>query len=225
MKKGNYYLLILFLFGLLNLVGCNSTNVGTYYDSPAYRPSNPDRVRVKVSLKNSAIYVMEEDKPLLVTATCIGKKESPTPSGSFRAYNRLPRKRSNTYGFHVNSSEIIPGRRDETPSGFRYVGYPMPYWVEFKSGYGFHSGYVHPIPKTHGCLRINQNVAPKFFALVRSGTPIEIKESFPEDSTIGKKIRRPQDYKDPDPARSYLISDKYFDDLQRKGDLFEQDSL
>ena len=125
----------------------------------------------------------------------------------------------------MTSSEIVPGRRDMTPNGSKYVGYPMPYWVEFKSGYGFHSGYVHPVPKTHGCLRINQNVAPKFFALVRSGTPIEISDSFPEDLTIGKNIRRPQDYKDPDPPRSYLISDKYFDDLERKGDLFEKDPL
>ena len=224
MTKNSFFILIIASLVLFNFVGCNTYDLGNY-DSLAYRPLNPNKVRVKVSLKNSAIYVLEENKPLLITATCIGKKESPTPLGSFRAYNKLPRKRSNTYGFHVTSSEILPGRRDMTPNGFKYVGYPMPYWVEFKSGYGFHSGYVHPVPKTHGCLRINQNVAPKFFALVRSGTPIEISDSFPEDLTIGKNIRRPQDYKDPDPPRSYLISDKYFDDLERKGDLFEKDPL
>ena len=49
----------------------------------------------------------------------------------------------------------------------------------------------------------------------------EIAESFPEDQTIGKRIRRPKDYKDPDPKSSYMVSKKYFDDLELKGSLFE----
>jgi hypothetical protein len=66
-------------------------------------------------------------------------------------------------------------------------------------------------------------VAPKFFALVDEGTQIKIAESFPEDQTIGKKIRRPKDYKDPDPKSSYMVSKKYFDDLELKGSLFKED--
>jgi len=214
--------LVPFVLGVLFSVGCNSFQ-DVKFDSPAYRPSDPSNVSVKVSLNNASIYVMEGDKPLLVTATCIGKNDSPTPLGEFRAFNRLPRKRSNTYGFHVRGNEIIPGRRVETPKGYKYVGYPMPYWVEFKSGYGFHAGYVHPIPRTHGCLRIHNNVAPKFFELVRAGTPIFIANSFPEDTNIGKNLRRPQDYKDPDPARSYLVSGSFFDDLDTNENLFEKE--
>jgi len=214
--------LVPFVLGVLFSVGCNSFQ-DVKFDSPAYRPSDPSNVSVKVSLNNASIYVMEGDKPLLVTATCIGKNDSPTPLGEFRAFNRLPRKRSNTYGFHVRGNEIIPGRRVDTPKGYKYVGYPMPYWVEFKSGYGFHAGYVHPIPRTHGCLRIHNNVAPKFFELVRAGTPIFIANSFPEDTNIGKNLRRPQDYKDPDPARSYLVSGSFFDDLDTNENLFEKE--
>ena len=177
-----------------------------------------------MSLSNSAIYVMEGEKPLLVTATCIGRQDTPTPIGTYEAFNKLPRKRSNTYGFHVSGNDVRPGKRIDTPSKSKYVGYPMPCWVEFKAGYGFHTGYVHPVPRTHGCLRIHKNVAPKFFALVDKGTPIKIAESFPEDKTIGKKIRRPKDYTDPDPKNSYMVSDKYFDDLELKGSLFERDS-
>ena len=106
MTKNSFFILIITSLVLFNFVGCNTYDVKNY-DSLAYRPLNPSKVRVKVSLKNSAIYVLEENKPLLITATCIGKKESPTPLGSFRAYNKLPRKRSNTYGFHVTSSEIL----------------------------------------------------------------------------------------------------------------------
>ena len=200
---------------------CNSFEQGSY-NCLAYKPKNKNAVSVKVSLSNSAIYVMEGERPLLVTATCIGRQDTPTPVGTYTAFNKLPRKRSNTYGFHVSGNDIRAGKRIDTPSKSKYVGYPMPCWVEFKTGYGFHTGYVHPVPRTHGCLRIHKNVAPKFFALVDEGTQIKIAESFPEDQTIGKKIRRPKDYKDPDPKSSYMVSKKYFDDLELKGSLFEE---
>jgi len=214
-------------YGLM-LVAFSSTNCNSFkqgsYDCVAYRPEKKNAVSVKVSLNNSAIYVMEGEKPLLVTATCIGTQDTPTPVGTFKAFNKLPRKRSNTYGFHVDGNDIRPGKRIDTPPKSKYVGYPMPCWVEFKTGYGFHTGYVHPVPRTHGCLRIHKNVAPKFFALVDEGTPIRIAKSFPEDQTIGKRMRRPKDYKDPDPRNSYMISEKYFNDLELKGSLFEEDS-
>ena len=224
-KKLRAFYIRLALIIVLNLfiASCNSFEQGSY-NCLAYEPKNRNAVSVIVSLSNSAIYVMEGEKPLLVTATCIGRQDTPTPIGTYEAFNKLPRKRSNTYGFHVSGNDVRPGKRIDTPSKSKYVGYPMPCWVEFKAGYGFHTGYVHPVPRTHGCLRIHKNVAPKFFALVDKGTPIKIAESFPEDKTIGKKIRRPKDYTDPDPKNSYMVSDKYFDDLELKGSLFERDS-
>ena len=218
-----FYIRLALIVLNLFIASCNSFEQGSY-NCLAYEPKNRNAVSVKVSLSNSAIYVMEGEKPLLVTATCIGRQDTPTPIGTYKAFNKLPRKRSNTYGFHVSGNDVRPGKRIDTPSKSKYVGYPMPCWVEFKAGYGFHTGYVHPVPRTHGCLRIHKNVAPKFFALVDKGTPIKIAESFPEDKTIGKKIRRPKDYTDPDPKNSYMVSDKYFDDLELKGSLFERDS-
>jgi hypothetical protein len=200
--------------------GLKGKGIAKPYQSVAYRPNNQSAVRVKVSLNNAAVYVMEGDRPLLVTATCGGTTANPTPLGHFKAYNRLPRKRSNTYGFHIGNGAIRPGKSSATPRGWRYVGYPMPNWVEFKAGYGFHTGYVHPIGRSHGCLRLHKNVAPKFFALVPSGTPIHIARSQPEDATIGKSIPRPTDYTDPDPPASYTISSKYFDDLEPRSPLF-----
>ena len=216
-----YTMVVLVVVSFLN-TNCNSFGQGSY-NCLAYKPKNKNAVSVKVSLSNSAIYVMEGEKPLLVTATCIGRQDTPTPIGTYKAFNKLPRKRSNTYGFHVSGNDIRSGKRINTPSKSKYVGYPMPCWVEFKTGCGFHAGYVHPVPRTHGCLRIHKNVAPKFFALVDAGTQIKIAESFPEDQTIGKKIRRPKDYKNPDPKSSYMVSEKYFDDLELKGSLFKED--
>ena len=72
----------------------------------------------------------------------------------------------------------------------RYVGYPMGYWCEFAPAYGFHQGFVHPTPHTHGCIRLKGEAAAKFYALVRIGTPVNIANTQPEDETIGPKVQR-----------------------------------
>ncbi|MEX2577423.1 MAG: L,D-transpeptidase [Verrucomicrobiales bacterium] len=172
---------------------------------------NPDDVKVRVSLDNRAVYVYENDEPRFVASIAIGTASDPTPTGNFKAFNKLPRKRSNTYGFFVKGDEIVPGKRTSMPSGYRYVGYPMPWWVEFKSGYGFHAGAVWPEPRTHGCLRLHRTIAKDFFNMVKPGTPIHIARSLPEDATLGKNIPRPTDYDLPDSPRSVLITDAPFD--------------
>ncbi|HEV7866801.1 MAG TPA: L,D-transpeptidase [Chthoniobacteraceae bacterium] len=205
------FALLLVAASLALLTGCATGPVGrTRYDSVAHRPQNPGNVKVKVSLANRAVYVMEGDRPLLVTATSIGTRSNPTPTGSFRVTNKIEKKRSNSYGFSVEGDRIRPVKRANATG--RYVGFPMAYWVEFKPAYGFHEGSVWPSVegRTHGCLRLHPNVAPKFFALTRPGTPVHIAQSQPEDSTLGRNLKRPQDYADPDPANSILISEAAF---------------
>lgn len=190
--------------------GCETTTIGKY-DPVGYKPKNPSKVVVKVSLNNRMVYVMEGNRPLLVTATAIGTPQNPTPKGSFRVTNKIVNKRSMTYGFWVKGDTIVPGKSSNPPSsGYRYVGFPMQYWVEFMPAYGFHVGSVWPMPRTHGCLRLHQNAAREFFELVRLGTPVYIANTQPEDATLGKNPPRPKDYADPDPPKPVLISPGYF---------------
>ena len=157
------------------------------------------------------VYVMEGNRPLLVTPTTIGKAGAPTPTGSFHVSDKIRKKRSATYGFWVNGNDVRPGTSDHAPgAGYHYVGYPMAYWVEFKPAYGFHQGPVWPIPHSHGCLRLHPQAAPKFFALVRIGTPVYIAQTQPEDQTVGKEAPRPRDYVDPDPPGPFMVSDAVF---------------
>src|SRR5690606_2367948 len=173
--------------------------------------SNPANVRVKVSLNNRAVYVLEGDEPRFVAAVAIGKPNNPTPTGNFKVFSKQPRKRSNTYGFHVRGNEIRPGTRASLPAGASYVGYPMPWWVEFHPGYGFHAGGVWPEPRTKGCLRLHRTIAKDFFDLVPMGAPVNIAASQPEDATIGKNVPRPTDYADPDAPPAVLITDAPLD--------------
>jgi lipoprotein-anchoring transpeptidase ErfK/SrfK len=197
--------------GLVSLLaGCGTTRVpvGGPYHVTAYRPHDPSAVRVRVSLSQQNVYVMEGDRCLMAAAISVGLPAKPTPRGSFTIYSKQEHKRSGSYGFSVQGNRIVPS----TGGGpGRYVGYPMGYWCEFAPAYGFHQGFVHPYPRTHGCIRLHGEAAPKFFALVRIGTPVNIAATQPEDATIGPKVQRVDDSRAPDPPGSVMISDAAFE--------------
>lgn len=182
---------------------------GTYHVN-AYAPTDPSKVAVYVSLRTKIVYVMEGNRALLVTPLSIGTSQYPTPTGHFTVEAKDPTKRSGEYGFWVNGSDIYEGSSSAGRSGYHYVGYPMANWVQFSPGYGFHEGYVWPIPRSHGCLRIHKNASVKFYKLVNIGTPVTIADSLPYDDTIGRNIEHPTDYQDPDPASSFMVSSDYF---------------
>ena len=186
----------------------SSVSSGNYHVT-AHRPHDPSAVRVKVSLSKQNIYVMEGDRCLMAVATTVGIPAKPTPRGNFTIYSKQEHKRSGSYGFRVQGDRIIPAEAGANISG-NYVGYPMGYWCEFAPAYGFHQGYVHLHPRSHGCVRLKGEAAPKFYALVKIGTPVNIAESQPEDATIGPKIQRIDDSKTPDPPNRVSISEAAF---------------
>jgi lipoprotein-anchoring transpeptidase ErfK/SrfK len=183
---------------------------GGSYHVVAHRPNNPNDVRVKVSLSRQNVYVMEGDRVLMAVATTVGIPSKPTPKGNFHIYSKQEHKRSGSYGFRVQGDRIVPAEAGANIPG-RYVGYPMGYWCEFSPAYGFHQGFVHLHPRSHGCIRLKGEAAAKFFALVRNGTPVNIADTQPEDSTVGPKIQRIDDSKTPDPPMSVSISDRAFE--------------
>jgi hypothetical protein len=208
MKRSLPILLLPFLF----LGGCSQLNQRAVYDQPAYKPKDLSKVVVKVSLSKQMVYVMEGNRPLLVTACCVGIPTHPTPRGNFCVTSKIRNKRSGEYGFDIRNNSIIPS--EVCHSIGHYVGYPMPYWVEFSPGYGFHQGWVWPVPKSHGCIRLHANDAGDFWDLTRVGTPIKIAQSQPEDAILGAKTPRPQDYNDPDLPSALLTAQQYFEQLK-----------
>jgi len=175
----------------------------------AYRPHDPSAVKVKVSLEKENIYVMEGDRCLMAVACTVGIPAKPTPRGSFTIYSKQEEKRSGSYGFRVQGNRVVPADAGANVPG-RYVGYPMGFWCEFAPGYGFHQGFVHPYPRTHGCIRLHGEAAPKFFALVKIGTPVNIATSQPEDETLGPKVERVDDSKAADPPASLMVTSGAF---------------
>jgi hypothetical protein len=192
--------------GLFNFLKPNNT--GSNYHVTAYHPTDPSAVRVKVSLSKQNIYVMEHDRCLMAVACSVGLANKPTPRGHFTIYSKQEHKRSGSYGFAVRGNTVVPCSGN---CGGHYVGYPMGFWCEFAPGYGFHQGFVHPVPRTHGCIRLHGEAAPKFYALVRVGTPVDINLTQPEDATLGPQVQRIDDSKLPDPDPRFMISDAAFE--------------
>ncbi len=171
------------------LSGCATSPTGSYKVT-AYKPHNPGNVRVKVSTSTQHIYVMEGDRLLMAVQGSVGANNA-TPLGTFRITNKIKNK-----------------RRVSQPD----AGYPMAYWCEFLPAYGFHEGFVHARPRTHGCIRLHKEAAARLYALVNIGTPVNIARSQPEDSQYGSRVRALDQSRDPDPPRSFMMSPAWFRD-------------
>ncbi len=180
------------------------------YDRPTKLPNNPSNVRVKVSLSKQRTYVMEGSEVLLAMPVSVGSPGTSTPSGSFTIFNKVAKKRANTHGYAYNGSSIKKSMLSSRPAGWSFKGTPMPYWCEFKANYGFHTGWVKHHPCTHGCIRMHENLAPKFFRLVKVGTPVNIAYSQPEDATYGNIPLPPDSGPLPDYAGTMYTGDGYF---------------
>lgn len=181
------------------------------YDRPTKKPSNPSAVKVKVSTSKQRVYVMEGSTPLLVMPVSVGTPSSPTPKGNFTIYNKVAQKRANSHGYAYSGNSVRKTMLSSKPGGWSFKGTPMPYWCEFKPNYGFHTGWVKHTPCTHGCIRMHENLAPKFYNLVKVGTPVSIATSQPEDSTLGNIPLPPDAGPLPDyDAMSMYIGNGYF---------------
>jgi hypothetical protein len=180
------------------------------YDRPTKLPANPNNVRVKVSLSKQRTYVMEGNEVLLAMPVSVGTSSNPTPSGSFRIFKKVEKKRANTHGYAYSGDQVKQTYLAKRPAGWSFKGTPMPYWCEFKPNYGFHTGWLKHHPCTHGCIRMHENLAPKFFRLVRVGTPVSIAYSQPEDAIVGNIPLPPDSGPLPDYNSNMYLGDGYF---------------
>lgn len=202
---------LLLVLPLMLPISCTSkSTLSDYqaYDRPTALPSNPDNVRVKVSLDRQRVYVLEGDKILLAMPVSVGKPSSPTPCGNFRIKAKVKNYRAHTHGFATaDEKTFISSYLWNKPSGWKFRGTPMPYWCEFKTAYGFHTGWVKHMPCTHGCIRMHENLGPKFFRLVKVGTPVSIALIQPEDFKYADMPLPP----DAGPLPNYSIKSMYWD--------------
>lgn len=149
--------------------------------NPSVEPLiGPENARVLISLSKQRAYVFAGDQLYIDTPVSTGKKAGSTPTGTFKITEKDIDHRSNIYGDFIDrQGRVVRAgvslKVDSAPSGTRYRGAPMKYFMRLtNSGVGMHVGILPGYPASHGCIRLPAQIAPLIYNKVRSGTVVTI---------------------------------------------------
>lgn len=114
------------------------------------------------------------------TTVSTGKAGFGTPPGHYRVISKDRDHVSSEFGDYVDDfgyvvRSNVDQRKDRKPPGSHFDGAKMPYCMHFNGGYAMHQGYVPPFAASHGCIRVPQGMAERFFNAAAEGTPILVK--------------------------------------------------
>jgi lipoprotein-anchoring transpeptidase ErfK/SrfK len=166
-------------FGLLAaalfLEGCAE------FDNLAYdyirKPSG--KVAILIDLSDQHAYLYTGGEVVLTAPVSTGREGYDTPAGRYRVIEKDINHRSSIYGAYEEGGQIVREnvdvRKDPRPPGATFVGASMPYFLRIIGGVGLHAGYLPGYPASHGCIRMPESKAERFYEAARVGTPVTIK--------------------------------------------------
>ncbi len=134
---------------------------------------------VVISLSKQTASFYKGGELVGLSAVSTGREGGSTPTGSFRITQKSRHHRSNLYGDYVGPDgrpvvSNVGVRQDKRPEGTTFLGAPMPYFMRVVNGVGMHTGFLPGFPDSHGCIRMPDEMAAKFYANVSVGTPVRI---------------------------------------------------
>ncbi|HEX4667647.1 MAG TPA: L,D-transpeptidase [Chthoniobacterales bacterium] len=151
---------------------------------PSWRdhPSIKGRPKILVNLSTQQAFFYRGKILIGKTNISSGRREFETPPGKYRVIQKDANHVSSEYGAYVSrrSGRIVQrdvnARKDPCPKGAVFVGASMPYFMRFTGGYGMHAGYVPRYRASHGCIRMPEKMARRFFEAAKVGTRVEVIE-------------------------------------------------
>lgn len=112
---------------------------------------SPDKLRVEISLASQRVSLFKDDVPVYRTQCSTGRQGYATRRGNFVITNKERNHRSTIY--HVE----------------------MPYFMRLSClDFGMHAGIVPNYPASHGCIRLPEEAARKFFSEIPVGTLVTV---------------------------------------------------
>jgi lipoprotein-anchoring transpeptidase ErfK/SrfK len=162
--------------GSAALTGCSTMNDLVTSHIPS---SQKGRASIVVRLNRQQAFLLRGGKEVAEAHVSTGREGYGTPTGRFRVIRKDLDHRSSLYGDYVDASggvvkANVDVRRARKPRGTHFLGAPMPYFVEFKPGYGLHAGHLPGYPASHGCVRLSYWKARQFYHAVRIGTRVQV---------------------------------------------------
>src|SRR3954471_20345693 len=129
---------VLLLAAVCCFTGCESARDMVTTNLPQ---SHSGRTSVLVSLPAQRAYLRRGNEVVSEATISTGREGYGTPAGQFRVIRKDKDHRSSLYGDYVDArGRIVKAnvdvRKHSRPRGAHYVGASMPYFVEFKPGFG-----------------------------------------------------------------------------------------
>jgi hypothetical protein len=186
---------------LMSLAGCSSLpDVGDYTDSLKAIPelgrhslnsvtkSSPELGMltdqgtsgraIVVRLSDQKAFLYRGGEVVAISPASTGREGYNTPPGKHRVMEKDIDHRSSLYGAYAINGQVVKAgvdvRKDAKPPGAVFVGAPMPYYLKIAPSYGLHAGHVPGYPASHGCIRLPNRWAKRFYSAVKVGTPVWI---------------------------------------------------
>jgi len=137
--------------------------------------------RIIVRIGEQKAYFYKGHELVGESTVSTGKPGFSTPPGSYQVISKSEDHVSTVFGDYVDDygnivRSNIDRRKDHCPPGAHFDGARMPYAMFFRSGYAMHQGYVPPYAASHGCIRLPDGMAERFYDAATVGTPVVVKE-------------------------------------------------
>jgi lipoprotein-anchoring transpeptidase ErfK/SrfK len=180
---------VLLACALLGQVGCSYLpDLSDYTASPlsTVTRSSPelglltdkgtDGRSIVVRLSDQKAFLYKDGELVAIAPAATGREGYNTPTGKYRVIGKDIDHRSSLYGAYVVDGNVVKAgvdvRKDPKPPGAVFAGAPMPYYLQIAPSYGLHAGHVPGYPASHGCIRLPNRWAKRFYYAVKVGTPV-----------------------------------------------------
>src|SRR4029450_3024697 len=141
---------------------------------------SPDQLRVEISLALQRVALVKNGVPVYRTQCSTGRQGYATRRGDFVITNKERNHRSTLY--HVE----------------------MPYFMRLSClDFGMHAGIVPNYPASHGCIRLPEEAARKFFSEIPVGTLVTVQYGVDSVTAVYDRrwfARHPCSYSRPEQA-------------------------
>jgi lipoprotein-anchoring transpeptidase ErfK/SrfK len=137
--------------------------------------------RIVVHLTEQKAYFFKGKRLVGESTVSTGKKGFSTPPGHYAIVSKDKNHFSSEFGDYIDRDgnivvQNIDVRKDRCPKGAHFDPARMPYCMHFNGGYAMHQGYVPPFAASHGCIRVPEGMAERFYNNAPVGTPMTVRE-------------------------------------------------
>ncbi|WP_018968886.1 L,D-transpeptidase family protein [Rubritalea marina] len=124
---------------------------------------------IRINLNDQRAYFYKGKTLVGVSPISTGTDGHGTPKGRFKVTQKVADHKSSLYGIIKDNASGLTinndadTRIDKPGPGETFEAAPMPYFMRFNRTIGMHAGFLPGYPASHGCVRMPDAMAKKFF--------------------------------------------------------------